>query len=102
MKNSQEDFVRIPVYFIRMRIFCLLWLSSQNTSAPIKTALYEGFSMPGFLDVISPDNESAFISYVFNKSVRLELIQSVIITLDHLQANGQAERKVQTTQDVMK
>lgn len=101
MKNSQEDFVRILTYFARMRISCL-WLSSQNTSAPIKTALCEGFSMPGFLDVITPDNESAFISYVFKKSVKLELIQSVIITLHYLQANGQAERKVQTTKDVLK
>lgn len=65
MKNSQKDFVRIPIYFARMRISCFLWLSSQNTSAPINIALYEGFSMPGFLDVITPDNESAFISYVF-------------------------------------
>ena len=50
--------------------------------------------MSRFPDVIIPDNGSAFISHVFKKSVKLELIHPVIITLCHPQANGQAERMV--------
>ena len=58
--------------------------------------------MSRFPDVIIPDNRSAFISHVFKKSVKLELIHPVIITLCHPQANGQAERKVPTNKDALK
>ena len=58
--------------------------------------------MSRFPDVIIPDNGSAFISHVFKKSVKLELIHPVIITLHHPQANGQAERKVPTNKDALK
>lgn len=83
MKNGHEDLVRIPIYFTRTRVSCLLWLPSQNTSASTTAALYQGFSMSIFPGVIIPDNGSAFISYVFTKSVKPELIQLVTNTLHH-------------------
>lgn len=58
--------------------------------------------MSKFPDVIIADNGSALISYVFKKSVKLGLIQTVTITPHHPQANGQAERTVQTTKDTLK
>lgn len=102
MENSQEDFVRISIYFARTRISCLLGLPSQNTSASTKTALYQGFPMYIFPDVITYDNRSAFISYMFKKFVKLDLIQFVFMTLHHPQANAQAKRKVQTFKDALK